>query len=163
MYCPKCATQNSEDTKFCRGCGAPLSLVSQALTGRISEERSAPKREARVRDKSAGLQGGIANAFLGLGFLIATIALLFTGESWGVWMLIPAFACLGKGVASIVAFKYDNPSRSQAVPYPGATNPPRNTGELAAAQPTHQLPPPSVTEGTTKIFDPEVERLREKA
>src|ERR1044072_2721747 len=32
MYCPHCGVQNAEATKFCRGCGADLRLVSQAVT-----------------------------------------------------------------------------------------------------------------------------------
>jgi hypothetical protein len=32
MYCPHCGTQNTQETKFCRGCGEDLRLVSQAVT-----------------------------------------------------------------------------------------------------------------------------------
>src|SRR4051812_22394477 len=32
MYCPHCGTQNAQETKFCRGCGEDLRLVSQAVT-----------------------------------------------------------------------------------------------------------------------------------
>ena len=32
MYCPHCGVQNPEATKFCRGCGEDLRLVSQAVT-----------------------------------------------------------------------------------------------------------------------------------
>jgi hypothetical protein len=32
MYCPHCGVQNAEATKFCRGCGEDLRLVSQAVT-----------------------------------------------------------------------------------------------------------------------------------
>src|ERR1044071_5945938 len=32
MYCPHCGVQNSSDTRFCRGCGEDLKLVSQAVT-----------------------------------------------------------------------------------------------------------------------------------
>jgi len=32
MYCPHCGAQNPKDTKFCRGCGEDLRLVSQAVT-----------------------------------------------------------------------------------------------------------------------------------
>jgi hypothetical protein len=32
MYCPHCGVQNAQDTKFCRGCGEDLRLVSQAVT-----------------------------------------------------------------------------------------------------------------------------------
>jgi ribosomal protein L40E len=32
MYCPHCGAQNIKETKFCRGCGEDLRLVSQAVT-----------------------------------------------------------------------------------------------------------------------------------
>jgi hypothetical protein len=32
MYCPHCGVQNLQETKFCRGCGEDLRLVSQAVT-----------------------------------------------------------------------------------------------------------------------------------
>jgi hypothetical protein len=32
MYCPTCAAQNETDVKYCRTCGADLTLVSLALT-----------------------------------------------------------------------------------------------------------------------------------
>lgn len=32
MYCPHCGAQNAQETKFCRGCGEDLRLVSQAVT-----------------------------------------------------------------------------------------------------------------------------------
>ncbi len=40
MYCPKCGAQNIEDAKFCRGCGADIGLVPQALTGHLPENRA---------------------------------------------------------------------------------------------------------------------------
>jgi len=36
MYCPHCGVQNAEATKFCRGCGEDLRLVSQAVTKSLS-------------------------------------------------------------------------------------------------------------------------------
>jgi hypothetical protein len=32
MYCPHCGVQNTQETRFCRGCGEDLKLVSQAVT-----------------------------------------------------------------------------------------------------------------------------------
>jgi hypothetical protein len=32
MYCPHCGALQTEETKFCRGCGEDLRLVSQAVT-----------------------------------------------------------------------------------------------------------------------------------
>jgi len=32
MYCPHCGVDNSDDTRYCRGCGEDLRLVAQAVT-----------------------------------------------------------------------------------------------------------------------------------
>ena len=32
MYCPHCGVQNSDETRYCRGCGEDLKLVAQAVT-----------------------------------------------------------------------------------------------------------------------------------
>ena len=32
MYCPLCGVENLKETRFCRGCGEDLRLVSQAVT-----------------------------------------------------------------------------------------------------------------------------------
>ncbi|MDQ3650266.1 MAG: zinc-ribbon domain-containing protein [Acidobacteriota bacterium] len=37
MYCPSCAVQNVEGASYCRACGANISLVPQAMTGRLPE------------------------------------------------------------------------------------------------------------------------------
>ena len=159
MYCPKCATQNTDDTQFCRGCGANVKLVPQAMTGRLPEAPSGRRRH-RDRDKSANLADGITKIFMGIGFLLVSLAaLLFApaGKVWWFWILIPAFAMLGKGVADIVSVRY-GPNLT------GKTNQPAipravNTGEL----PPHNevlFPPPSVTEQTTRQLDPTRERYR---
>jgi len=120
MYCPKCATQNAEDTKFCRSCGSNLSLVPQALTGRLPEAPSGRRRH-RHRDRDfehggpAALANGITKVFMGIGFLLVSFGSFFfapAGRIWWFWMLIPAFAMLGKGVAQIVSAKY-GPSLTQ--------------------------------------------------
>jgi hypothetical protein len=58
MYCPKCATQNTDETKFCRSCGSNLSLVPQALTGRLPEARSGRRRHRDRCEKIQGRAGG---------------------------------------------------------------------------------------------------------
>jgi len=97
---------------------------------------------------------------MGIGFLLVSLAaLLFApaGKVWWFWILIPAFAMLGKGVADIVSVRYgpnltgkkNQPAIPRAV----------NTGEL----PPHNevlFPPPSVTEQTTRQLDPTRERYR---
>jgi uncharacterized membrane protein YvbJ len=32
MFCPRCATQNSDDAKYCRACRENLKVIAQAMT-----------------------------------------------------------------------------------------------------------------------------------
>lgn len=167
MYCPRCGTENIEDARFCRGCGADIGLVSQALSGHLPETRSVGdevadkiSRSARrhSRKNTPRLDKAISTGCTGLAFLIVAIVLSRTpmGRFWWFWMLIPAFTMIGGGIAEYVRFKQAEqkttglPERERArtaMPPPARVSalPPRNTSEL--------VPPPSVTEGTTRHLD----------
>ena len=164
MYCPKCATENSDETKFCRSCGSNLSLVPQALTGRLPDSRSSRRRHRdRERNRElepqgpANLANGITKAFMGIGFLFVSLAVFAfapAGRIWWFWMLIPAFAMLGKGISEIVTFKY-GPHLTPGTSTP-AMPPAARTGELP---PRNEVlfPPASVTEQTTRHLDPKTD------
>ena len=164
MYCPKCATENVDSTKFCRSCGSNLSLVPQALTGRLPEaplSRHGRRRHRhREDDGPATLANGITKAFMGIGFMLVAAAVLFfapAGQTWWFWMLIPAFAMLGKGIAEIVTVKYASPAPVSAASQ--TAMPTRRTGELPP--PSDVLyPPPSITEQTTRQLDPTTDPYR---
>jgi len=162
MFCPKCAGQNLDGASFCRVCGANISLVPQALTGQLSGADEAglsrsEKRELKRHGKEASLDGAFKSAFMGIAFLLVSMALAFSamGRGWWFWMLIPAFSLMGTGVAQYIRVKEaQKHAMSGAAPVqpfqPAMQLPPRinsfprrNTGELVP-------PPPSVTEGTTR-------------
>ena len=110
MFCPKCATQNVDGASFCRACGANISLVPQALTGQLPTAPKSDDREylgrRRGRNAPASLENGIARVFMGIGFIIAGIAVMLKfpgGFTWGWALFIPGFGSIGKGIASIVA------------------------------------------------------------
>lgn len=165
MFCPNCAAQNLDGASFCRVCGANISLVPQALSGQLptapEPEDSRSRRRKRNREVEPSLEKGIMNVFIGLGFIIAGIAIMSRfpgGIFWGWSFFFPGFSTLGKGVASIVAARRNQPGNllrsntantyfpnqagSSAAPMVGGASAPR-TGELRA-------PVPSVTEGTTR-------------
>src|SRR5918912_3955110 len=39
MFCPKCGSNQSEDLRFCKACGANLQLVRQAVEARGEDEK----------------------------------------------------------------------------------------------------------------------------
>jgi|ERR1051326_563471 hypothetical protein len=153
MFCPKCATQNIEGASFCRVCGANISLIPQALSGQLpqppSEEWSRYSRRLRRRWQPS-VEDGIRQLAVGFGFLFVSFAIARNapaGHIWWFWLLLPAFALLGKGISQIMRARTcqsNTPPPAQfAAPQSAQGLPPRNTAEL--------MPPvPSVTEGTTR-------------
>jgi len=159
MFCPKCATQNLEGASFCRVCGANISLVPQALSGQIVQPQ--PQGEL-FEDESCGprgrrgkpltLESAMKNIFMGVAFLIISIALSRSiGAAWWFWMLIPAFSLMGKGVAQFMRVK-EREKRAALMPPRIASMQPAQTAPPALPRRTDELRPsvPSVTEGTTR-------------
>lgn len=158
MFCPKCATQNLDGASFCRTCGANISLVPQALTGQMIQtpppaeevlDESCNTRRGRRRELT--LDSAFKNMFIGVAFLIISIALSRTiGAGWWFWMLIPAFSLMGTGIAQYIRIR-DKEKRvmmgqTRVQPVMQYQEPqvlPRRSDEL-------RPPMPSVTEGTTR-------------
>jgi hypothetical protein len=156
MFCPKCATQNLEGASYCRSCGANIKLIPQALSGQLPEAQSDEfdfRRRGWKRRREGTMDGAFRSAFMGLAFLLVSIALSFSpmGRGWWFWMMIPAFSMMGSGVAQYIRMREQG---KRAVGGTGFGQPEipaarvetftaRSTGELMA-------PPPSVTEGTTR-------------
>lgn len=163
MYCPTCATQNGDGTKFCRACGTNLSLVPQAITGRLPEAPRGRKKKQDFDDGGpANLGNGITKVFMGLGFVLVAAGAFFfapAGKIWWFWLLIPAFALLGKGVAEIVT-ALQAQKVNPAAHYP-AMPPVINPATLPPQPDFQTLPPPSVTEGTTRHMTPLPESHRD--
>jgi hypothetical protein len=159
MFCPKCATQNLEGASFCRSCGANISLIPQALSGQLpkarqDEEFDIGRRGRRRHRREPSLDDAFKKVFMGIAFMLISIALAFsrTGNGWWFWLLIPAFSLMGTGIAQYIRLQ----ERKKQSFLPGTLEQPsmqsrervdafptRSTGELVA-------PPPSVTEGTTR-------------
>jgi hypothetical protein len=170
MFCPNCAAQNIEDSKFCRGCGADIGLVPQAMAGHLPAQRAVgydvqgqpydeTGRRISKHKEPPRLDKAITNLFTGAAFLLVAFSVMRFfpgGRMWWFWLLIPAFTMLGGGVAEYVRFKQSKgedvklpgvKSRPAMLPAPARVSafPPRNTSEL--------VPPPSITEGTTRHLD----------
>ena len=68
MFCPKCAAQNIDGAKFCRVCGANISLVPAALSGQLptaeGNRRDARHSRSRAR-RQARIDAALTSAFSG--------------------------------------------------------------------------------------------------
>jgi hypothetical protein len=170
MFCPRCGAQNIEDAKFCRGCGADIGLVPQALTGQMPEKRAVgydaegkpyDAEGRRIPKEGPKLDKAISTGFTGLAFLIVALVLAFTrtGGKWWFWMLIPAFTLLGGGLAEYVRYKQaekkraELPAETPRMAMPSTPSPPPRASALPPRNTAELVPPPSVTEGTTKHLD----------
>ena len=174
MFCPRCGAQNTEEAKFCRACGSDIRLVPQAVPGVLAERLAATdesfhgrrRRRRESESRPATVERAIKSLFMGVAFLFVSFAVLTwapAGRIWWFWMLIPAFSMLATGVATYLRLAEEK-KRPAAPPFytppqtavPHAPRvgelPPRNTGEM--------IPPPSVTEGTTRHLGVPVERSR---
>ena len=163
MFCPGCGTDNLNEAKFCRKCGANLALVPQALTGQLPPQRRMSKRERKElrrdarRNRPPSIEQGIKHTIMGLGFIIVSIAIFFSpgGKGWFWAFLFPAFSLIAKGLPEILAAQKQNGQQLHSSPNQVAIPPPQKTFDYQAPQ-TGELmppPPPSVTEGTTRFFD----------
>jgi hypothetical protein len=172
MFCPKCATQNTEEAKFCRSCGTDISLVPQAVSGALAQQLAAdddPRHRRRRRGKwdkgPPTIDRAVKNVFTGIAFVCIAFAIagwMPGGHVWWFWMLLPAAGYLGDGVSTYLRVaeerkrlappQYQTPRAAVPPPPRASALPPRETGEV--------IPPPSVTEGTTRHLGVPVERKR---
>ena len=164
MYCPKCATQNTDEASFCRNCGANVSLVPQALTGQLAGAAGGGEEVWHGRrGKVPSIERSVTPFFGGLGFFLVAIAVMLFmpgGSGWGFWMFIPAFFMMGSGAAEYLKLRQYQKSLPRAAaggfnPPPSAIPPAQTSGGALPPreQPATSYAPGTVTEGTTKLLE----------
>ncbi|MFN6963622.1 MAG: zinc-ribbon domain-containing protein [Pyrinomonadaceae bacterium] len=161
MFCPKCGTDNPDTGRFCRACGTAIGGVSDV----IAAQSAAAAPVLDKRGKRVSLEGAITKLFMGVAFIAVSLALGLSGsgKNWWFWMLIPAFAMIGTGVAQIIQLKHAMKggvrfAESERLLEPRAATPglpPSQTAYVPAESryKTGDLVPPSVTEDTTRHLD----------
>jgi hypothetical protein len=170
MYCPKCAVHNGDDAKFCRSCGADISLVPDAVSGHLTERLAAADTGARHtrqegRKGPPSIERAVKSLFTGLAFFFVAFAVRSyapAGHIWWFWMFIPAFAGLGDAVATYMRIREDRlrlaPPPQSFVPAQSSVAAPPRAAELPSRDTGRVVAPPSVTEGTTRHLGVPVER-----
>ena len=179
MFCPRCGVNNLDDARFCRACGADISLVPQALNHQlpagafgVPEVKKRGKHGKKEREhkpeEPPTLEQGLQNTFFGVALLIIFYVAFFRyGGSfyiWG-WLLIPALSCLGEGLGQIIRSGREPRLLPRAAAF--------STNSLAATTRARELPAPdtseiipaqqpSVTESTTRHLVVPATRPREE-
>jgi zinc-ribbon domain len=152
MYCPKCGNQAADSAAYCRSCGANLSLVPQALTGVLASPDKQLDRHGRPK-RPKTMTEATTTLFTGFGFIAAAIATLYYapgGSLWWYWLFIPAFSCIGSGIATM--FELRSAQRAASVPQlPPVSS--SNTANIGRDEPYELEAPPSIVEATTRQLD----------
>ena len=98
MYCPHCAAQNADDTKFCRACGTNLSVVSLALSN--PNQLVAVAAEKKGKDWIEKRREGISTFIKGTGLIGAS---LLVGAALGIFSNTNDWIFVWLGLASWMA------------------------------------------------------------
>ena len=169
MYCPKCAAQNHDQTKFCRNCGIDLKAVALAVRGQLapptevsnSEEKKVELTQQWLKLQADGVHSAVQGLLLfGASVLMGVALWLFSNkEDWMIiWLLFCAWLAvwgaisLGTGLSNLIQSKLIRRSIDRLAAALTATAA-TVTGETRAIPETAPLPEvaasASVTEHTT--------------
>lgn len=167
MYCPRCATQNLDDAKFCRACGTNLETVALALNdqyhppNREANEEQAEKSWLEKRSEGTGkiVKGA---GLLGASLLIGVALGLFSNQAdWIIiwvglvgWMACWGFIELTSGIHALYESGFmARQLKEKAAGTPLQSSPGAEPKRLPDAPTTNRLAiPPSVTERTTELL-----------
>lgn len=154
MYCPNCGDQTTQGLKYCKRCGAGLSA-------------STPPIEPQASGKAMGTMLFLVSLVSIAGFIALFSTVYSLGERPGFdsRALIAITAFGGATVLGVIGLfvwlLFRLTTGNQPVPHHDKTEKP-----LARDYAPQQLPPspigiPSVTENTTRNFDPAVYREKD--
>jgi zinc-ribbon domain len=167
MFCPKCATQNMEGARFCRSCGADISMVPMAMSGKLPQVQphqvQMPAQLIGRRGRPVSYESAFGHLGVGIAMLVvALMVLLFgpAGKLWWFWLLIPAITTGVKGIGQLARIKHETAHAQlpmfNSLPVAAAIPPPTFNAALPSQAGGHfatgdLMPqPPSVSEGTTR-------------
>ena len=162
MYCPQCATQNSDSARFCRACGTDLAAVALALANKFPAHGAWLEKYGEGRHKvsmgaillgAALLIGAVPALFLGVIFPLVMLWTVFFGwmAGWGIVSLASGVGEMVKSKTMLSQMKrFDSGLTTTEPPeLSSAAHEPRMLDDVARARP---YSPSSVTERTTDLL-----------
>ena len=167
MFCPRCATQNSDDTKFCRGCGTNLAPVNLVLSDPQQLSTAALEKVASI--SSVKRRDGISKLIHGTGWIGAStivgvaLGVFSNTNDWiFVWLGLASWmACVGiiawsQGINKLIEARYLS-RELQSAADSNLAHPQIRKDEpasLPAVPKTNELARPgSVTDRTTELLN----------
>jgi hypothetical protein len=162
MFCPKCGAQNGQESRFCRGCGEDLSIISQALS-RNPSLLIAHKLDQRVRESPTvqltwlkNQKRRAAGELLGGAFTLFSLiwfVLLGKGNPEFAYGVIAAIACYLMALGVWDLWRSSKTSEEASTEdTPGALRDRSAPKVLAAPDTSEMVPVTSVTESTTRTL-----------
>jgi hypothetical protein len=156
MYCPKCATLQTDNQRFCRSCGLNLEVISQLLSDETQLEKlipnSASKTKAARRKKKFHNFGGLV---MMLSFIVGAAIPIVIGlgyeNSNSLIMILAGIAgiLLFSGIS--IAIMGDVELKEKEIEENSLTYlPPTSEKRLSESQ---FQPAQAVTEATTNLLD----------
>lgn len=161
MYCPKCAAQNVEGSKFCRSCGTNLEAVALALTDKPNEKDS-NWYEKRGKGARLTVQGMIltgSSLLIGVALALSSnnpawILIWLTFVGWmACWGIIALMLGIGNFLESSIMLRH---SEKKSLPnvFSNQLISTDNLEMISSGLTTSQLSlPSSITEQTTRSLD----------
>lgn len=163
MYCPQCASQNSDNAKFCRTCGTDLEAVALVLTNELPLPGSWLEKYGEGKHKvtmgaillaAALLIGGVPALFIKEIFLLVILWTVFFGwiAGWGIISLAFGFGEMAKSKTMLRQMKQFDRGLTSTEPLQlsSAAYGPRMLDDATRAEANS---PSSVTERTTDLLD----------
>jgi hypothetical protein len=162
MYCPQCATQITDNTKFCRVCGTDLEAVALVLTNKLPlpglwfEKYGEGKHKVimgAILLAAALLIGGVPALFIKELFLWVMLWTVFFGwlAGWGIVSLALGVGEMVKSKTVLRQMKQVDRGLTTTEPSPlsSTANEPRMLEDATRTKPYSPL---SVTERTTDLL-----------